>query len=71
MKEYTVILLYPDYIAENHGEETYITYASVKSKASAIKKARKEAARANSDRAFPSDFFVIGVIEGRHKVYGE
>ena len=73
MKKYTVILLYPDFVADEFGHETYMTSVEAKNPKSAVKKARMEvlsASRAEnegeSEYEDPTDLFVVAVIEGEH-----
>ena len=65
MKKYTVILLYPDYLAKNYGQETYMTSVEAETPVQAVAAARAEV---GSDEAPEerNDFFVIAVIEGEH-----
>ena len=65
MKTYTVILLYPDYIAENFGEEIFIDITQAELPAIAVEKVRKIAIAANADyKIDPEDFLPIAVFEG-------
>lgn len=76
MKKYTVILLYPDYVAENYGQETYMTSVEAEDPVAAVAKARSEVLDAalteadggqyESEYEDPADLFVIAVIEGEH-----
>ena len=79
MKDYTVILLYPDYLAENFGQDTWAGHVQAKNAKAAVAKARKKligpwksktAADVNGDlvdvSSDPDDFFLIAVFEGRH-----
>jgi hypothetical protein len=43
MNKYTVILLYPDYLAENYGQEIYLAHVEADSPEDAIKNAQREA----------------------------
>lgn len=65
MNWYTVILLYPDYVAEEYGHETYMTSIEAESPVNAVYKARLEVNNPDEgiDRA---DFFVIAVMLGQH-----
>jgi len=70
MKDYTVLLLYPEYLADEYGEETYLAHVSVNDTTEAIYAARLEAAfeftTTDEDDEFtnPDDFFVLLVCEG-------
>ena len=69
MKTYTVILLYPDGMCENYGQETYMTSVRAKDPEQALKRARAEVCQSNDedeDAADPFDFFCIAVMEGDH-----
>lgn len=68
MKKWTVILLYPDYMAENYGQETYMTSVDARTPKSAVRKARAEVTGdGESELQDPTDLFVIAVIEGEHR----
>lgn len=76
---YTVILLYPDYAAENYGEDTYMTTLEADSVADAQELAQREVAEGyfsaegldqedtqdDIDTNY-TDWLVIAVIAGRH-----
>ena len=63
MKKYTVILLYPEYMSEEFGHETYMTCVSAGTPSQAVALAREEM----EDLDTPTDAFVIAVIEGDHE----
>ena len=71
MKPYTVLLLYPDYLADNYGEDTYQAWVDAQSVTEAASKAQLEAA---GDDNVPvghtvddlNDFKVLAVYEGHH-----
>lgn len=65
MKPFTILLLYPDYIADNYGHETYLAHAYGSSVENAILHARIEA-RDASDAELDDldDFHVLAVFEG-------
>ena len=68
MREFTVLLLYPDYLANNYGQDTYMTCVNARSVAQAIKKAQKNAATDNETKpGRPEDFYVLCVIAGNHQ----
>jgi len=62
---YTVILLYPDYVADSYGHDTYMDYCSTPTPEEAVQIIREDACKlaAISDS---SDLYVIAVIEGAH-----
>jgi len=62
---YTVILLYPDYVADSYGHDTYMDYCSTPTPEEAVQIIREDACKlaAISD---PGDLYVIAVIEGAH-----
>lgn len=80
--KYTVLLLYPDYIATDYGSETYTTVIDADSIEEAIYNAQIEAKQANQvdyeaqrdffnafdpdDNIDPEDFTALGVFEGDH-----
>ena len=70
-KKYTVILLYPDYMSENYGQETYMTCVDAKNPTEAVANARAEISAGGEneqdEEAEPTDFFVIAVIAGDHE----
>ena len=67
-KNYSVLLLYPDYLTDQYGEETFYSHCvSESGVAGAIDEAQLEAAIANDipiDDA--GDFAVLLVTEGHH-----
>ena len=58
MRKFTVVMLYPDYIAGTYGEETFLAHVEEDNLQRAIKSAQQEASEAN-DNATPDDFAVI------------
>lgn len=76
-KPYTVLLMYPDYIAANYGGETYLAHVDGSNVLDAVNKAQADAVAANyedeADREqfyaeghSGDDFEVLLVIEGHH-----
>lgn len=66
-KVYTVILLYPDYAAEEFGHETFMTSVSANTPEAAVAGARSECVSGfGNDGIGKNDLFVIAVIEGEH-----
>lgn len=70
LRPWSVLLLYPDYIAEDFGSETYYALVRADCAASAIDAAQREAVRdnrANGARLRTrEDFFPLLVIRGHH-----
>lgn len=71
MKPFTVILLYPDFLSDNYGQETYIAHAEAVNPEDAAHAAQLQACGANreapEDPDFaidPDDFFVLAVFDG-------
>lgn len=72
MNTYTVVLLYPDYITNNYGQEHYFWEGEAESPTDAARKAQQFlASEHNSDGATsePEDFYVVAVIEGRPPMF--
>ena len=72
MKNYTVMLMYPDYIAENWGEDTYLAHVEATTPRSAVRKARDafDQALVESDGEGMNDLTDAAVVccfEGHHK----
>ena len=63
MKKFTILLLYPSYVAETYGQETYQAWVEAASVEEAIEKAQVEASGGDS----PQDFFVLAAYEGHHE----
>jgi hypothetical protein len=62
-------MLYPDYLAENYGEETYLAWVNAANPKEAVKLAQEEATKAqeNPDTVTdPADFVPLLVIKGHH-----
>ena len=76
MKKYTVILIYPDHVAENYGEEFYTAYVEAKTPKQALAEARAKALTDNSLSSDPesdnfcdaADFACVAMFEGHHDV---
>lgn len=67
VRSWTVLLLYPDYLADNYGQETYLTWVNATSAADAEKFAREEAAQANNYEPDDAEnFAVLFVTLGTH-----
>lgn len=63
---YTVFLLYPDYIADEFGKETYLAHVMAAHSAQAIEKAQQAVLLANPDwdDVDPEDFHVLLTVRG-------
>ena len=69
MKPFTVLLLYPDYIAETFGHETYLAFVEATDVVHAIEAAQRRATRVNLDEISPenfADFYPVYVAAGHH-----
>lgn len=72
LKPFSVLLLYPDYLSDNYGEETYYAHVTALNADDAIKVAQTEAAKANTAEGEEFDirdaqsFAPLLVIEGHH-----
>ncbi len=66
MKKYTVLMLLPDTVAENYGEETYLDWTEAETPKEAIAAAQKHAAQAMEWYVPTEDFFVLFACEGHH-----
>lgn len=68
---YTVILLYPDYVASDWPYEAYTEQVYAPNKDAAIEVARAMGSAACSEIQDPDDFAVLAVIFGHHTLEGE
>lgn len=72
MTKFTVLLLYPDYVPDNYGKETYLGYVDAMSVDEAQRTVQHEAYEAyfgsDQDEWFgePADFIVLAVMRGTH-----
>jgi len=64
MNQYTVLLLYPDYMADNFGQDTYLALVEADSVAEAQELAREKAAENDPDTE--NDFHVLATFHGWH-----
>jgi hypothetical protein len=66
---YTVILLYPDFLSDNYGEETYVAWVEAESPEEAVKLGQKQVlnANANPEGCRAIDFYPIFACEGHHR----
>lgn len=66
--KYTVLLLYPDYMAENYGEDTYLAWVEAVNTKQAVRKAQIEAMRAQGGQpgVTADDFLPLFACSGHH-----
>jgi hypothetical protein len=68
MKKYTVLMITPDYLAEQYGEDTYCAYVEAENVVEAQRAGQHEALAAVTPDEIspypPEDFFVVFVCEG-------
>lgn len=64
MEDFTVLVLRPDYAAQNYGQDTFLAHVSAATVAQAQKAAKKEAA--DADREPDDDYFVLLALRGHH-----
>ena len=63
--EFTVILIYPDYIATNYGDEYFIGAVEAEDAETAIPLVQEQAKMANSQECeYRADFAMVAVFEG-------
>lgn len=62
MTKYTVLLLYPDYLAEQYGDDTYLAWEYADSAETAI-----ICAKASASEEHGEDFGVLAVFKGHLK----
>ena len=63
MRPYTVILLYPDYLATTFGQDTCLAWVEGEDRDQAVKNAQIELAK-NEGTDEPDDFFAIACFDG-------
>ena len=61
--KYTVLLLRPDYIASDYGQDTYLAWVEADDVAEAQVLAQLEAAEADREKE-PSDYYTLFVAAG-------
>jgi hypothetical protein len=72
MKKWTVLLLRPDYVANNYGQDTYSVRVSAKSPRKAVMQACLDAAAVDEvPGAQAGDYFCLSCIEGWHREYAD
>jgi len=62
LHKFTVLLLYPEYLADTFGQDTYLAWVEAPDLPLAIKAARAQVGRAN--RAKHKDFYVLFLCAG-------
>lgn len=68
MKPYSVLLLYPDYVANDFGSDTFYDFVKAKSVEDAIAKARKRCIKTNNlSLNDEEDLHVLLVTEGHNE----
>lgn len=75
-RQFTVVLIYPDYLATQYGEEYYIQQVTARDPRDALKRVQEAAVVSNRDyygderltqegvAAFSDDFAMVSVLEG-------
>lgn len=68
MKAYTVILLYPDYLAATFGQDTFMSHCRAQNPATAIRIVQEQAGKKAGirDGSADEDFYCIACIAGHH-----
>lgn len=67
MTHYTVLLLYPDYIASNYGQETYMAWVASTDVISAITEAQNIAWNDNMKEGDLTDYYCLAIFKGHYK----
>lgn len=67
MPAFTVVLMVPDMLADNFGQESCITEVRAESVQDAIDRAQDKAYRIYCHSVEPEDFFPLAVFEGAMK----
>lgn len=65
-KPYTVLVLRPDYMATNYGQDTFLAHVEAAGPAQAQRIARQQAADADHSGSTSEDYYVLLLIEGHH-----
>ena len=63
---YTVLVLRPDYMATNYGQDTFLAHVEATGPAQAQRIARREAAAADRSEVSSEDYYILLLIEGHH-----
>lgn len=64
MSKYTVILLRPDFIADNYGLDVYFARVEASSLSKAIKMGQTEVRKADGNQAKSADYAMVAVFSG-------
>ena len=66
-RDYTVLLLRPDWLADGFGQDTYLDWVKAESAEEAIRMAREDVVKCDAiDDAQAADYYVLLTIQGRH-----
>lgn len=63
---YTALVLRPDYMATNYGQDTFLAHVEATGPAQAQRIARQQAASADHSEESSEDYYILLVIEGHH-----
>jgi hypothetical protein len=68
-KDYTVILMRPDYVADNFGQDSYVAWVTAMNPDAAIRAAQQEAYTIDmgsdpDSPGYPADYFVVTIFDG-------
>ena len=63
---YTVLVLRPDYMATNYGQDTFLAHVEATGPAQAQRIARQQAADADHSEESSEDYYILLVLEGHH-----
>ncbi len=64
LQPFYVLLLYPDYMSDSYGHETYFAHVEAETAASAVEAAQAAAAYANRNDESADDFYPLLVLRG-------
>ncbi len=64
--KFSVLLLYPDYLAETFGHDTYYAQVTGADVPAAIHAAQAQAVDGQQGECDPADFFPLLVVDGWH-----
>ena len=70
MKEYSVLLLLPDYMAEDYGTDTYFDWVTAATPTKAVRASQVRAAkqhRSEGAQCRAADYHPLVVVDGYHK----
>ena len=63
---YTVLVLRPDYMATNYGQDTFLAHVEATGPAQAQRIARQQAAETDRSDVSSEDYYILLLIEGHH-----